>query len=72
MNTSQTCDQELLAKRTYHFKKRQSERGISCQDVVTTLRFGHRHDYSRYVYYFSHGLFIVADRSGNLVSTYWL
>ena len=72
MNMTQNSDQELLAKRTYHFKRRQQKRRISCQNVLTTLRFGHRHEHGGFVYFFLRGLFIVADWRGNLVTTYWL
>lgn len=72
MKTTQACDQALLCKRTSHFKQRQRERNITCQDVLTVLRFGHRHEHGRFVYFYSRGLFLVSDRRGNLVTAYWL
>jgi hypothetical protein len=72
MNTTQISDQERLAKRTYHFKLRQRERRISCQDVLMTLRYGHRHEHEGFIYFYSRGLYIVADCREKLVTAYWL
>jgi hypothetical protein len=72
MNTTHTDDQKLLAKRTHHFKKRQYDRRISSQDVLMTLRYGHRHEHRGFAYFYSRGLYIVADLRGNLMTTYWL
>ena len=70
--TPQTLDSAPLQKRTQHFLQRQRERRISCQDVLTALHFGHRHEYGGFVYFYSRGLFIVADQRGNLVTAYWI
>lgn len=72
MNTTQISDQERLAKRTRHFKLRQRERRISCQDVLMTLRYGHRHEHEGSIYFYLRGLYIIADCRENLVTTYWL
>ena len=73
MNTTpMTLDSAPLQKRTQHFLQRQRERRISCQDVLTVLHYGHRHEHGGFVYFYSRGLFIVADQHGNLVTTYWL
>ena len=72
MTPSQDHDQDLLRKRTFHFLQRQRERRIPCHDVLITLRFGHRHQHNGYSHFYSRGLYVIADRRGNLVTTYWL
>jgi len=73
MNTTlQVLDSTPLQRRTQHFLQRQRERRINCQQVLTALHFGHRHEYGGFVYFYSRGLFIVADQRGNLVTAYWI
>ncbi len=76
MTTPQTCDQEMLAKRTYHFELRQRERGISDHDVVLAIRCGNTTRYIRdgrqFRRYDWFDLVIIQDVEGRLVTTCWV